>query len=238
MAKVFKMFFIFAFSSAFLSSCLKDQESRVYVEIFSVIRSSAGATYFSSDDGIDLYPLNVSYNPDWGSDGDRIVVGFYYNPFTVSETTKRMDINVESLMSVQTDRLALPSTVDTVGTGKFLYDNNSSEAGIVAWTAQNYLTAKFSVEYSDAKKHTFGFIEEPELFRDDTLFLGMWHNTKENSKTKSAKSHIALNLSNYDQYLSRRDSTIISIKYSGEDLSSSAGNYICNVKYRRKDNSN
>jgi hypothetical protein len=192
--------------------------------------------YFSSDDGIDLYPLNVSYTPDWGNEGDRIVVGFYYNPYTVSENTKRMDINIESLISVQTDRSALPSTVDTVNTGKFVYDNNNSQPGIVAWAIQNYLTARFSVEYNDATKHTFGFIEGPELFRNDTLFLGLWHNTKEDAKTKYAQSHIALNLSNYEQYLSRRDSTIISIKYSAENLNSSNGNYICNVKYRKKDN--
>jgi hypothetical protein len=228
MTKVFKMFFIFAFGSTFLSSCMKDQVSRAYVEVYSVIKSNAEVTYFSSDDGIDLYPLNVSYSPDWGKEGDRIVVGFYYNPYTVSDKTTRMDINVESLISVQTDRLALPSTVDTVGSGKFLYENNSS---FVAWAAQNYLTVRFFLRYSDPGKHTFGFIEDPVLYRNDTLFLGIWHNAKEDAKTRTSRSHIALDLSNYEQYLSRRDTTVISIKYSAEDLNSSVGNYTCNVKY-------
>jgi hypothetical protein len=196
-----------------------------------------GVMYFSSDDGIDLYPANMTFNPKWGAEGDRVVVGFYYNPYTVAENTNRMNVDIENLIAVQTDRSALPSIVDTVGTGKFLYEYNGSQSGIVAWANQNYLTATFFVKYGDATKHTFGFIEETELFRHDTLFLTMWHNTKEDDKTLTAKNHIALNLSNYNGYLSARDSTVISIKYDAENLdSSSSASYTYNVMYRKKSN--
>jgi hypothetical protein len=195
-----------------------------------------GVMYFSSDDGIDLYPANMVFNPKWGEEGDRVVVGFYYNPYTINENTTRMDIDIERLQAVQTDRSALPSTVDTVGTGKFLYENGN-QSGISAWASQNYLTAIFSVRYADATKHTFGFIEEPELFRHDTLFLTLWHNAKEDAKTQTSMAHIALNLSNYNGYLSVRDSTVIAIKYNAENSdSSSSDNYTCNVWYKKKYN--
>jgi hypothetical protein len=208
--------------------------------LYSVVKSSSGLTYFASDEGINLYPANGVFNPSWGSDGDRVIVGFYYNPYTVSETTTRMEINVETLISIQTDRSALPSTVDTVGTGLFLHGYDAGENGqngIYAWAAQNYLTAVFFVRYDNAAKHTFGFIEEPELFRNDTLFLTMWHNAKESAKTQVGQSHLALNLSNYSDRLAIRDSTVISIKYNAENLNSSTiGNYVYNVVYRKKEN--
>jgi hypothetical protein len=192
--------------------------------------------YFSSDDGIDLYPASMIFNPKWGAEGDRVVVGFYYNPYTVTENTNRMNIAVEYLMAVQTDRSALPSNVDTVGTGKFLYEYGN-QSGISAWASQNYLTAIFAIRYVDATKHTFGFIEEPELFKHDTLFLTLWHNAKEDAKTQTSMTHIALNLSNYNGYLSVRDSTVISIKYDAENFdSSNSNNYTCNVMYRKKSN--
>jgi hypothetical protein len=193
--------------------------------------------YFSSDEGIDLYPANGVFDPKWGEVGDRILVGFYYNPAAVNENTTTMNITVETLISVKTVSSALPSTVDTVGTGAFLYDNNSGQNGIVAWAAQNYLTALFFVRYSDATKHSFGFIETPEMFKNDTLFLSLWHNTKESGKTQTSQSHIALNLSDYDNYLSRRDSTVISIKYDGENsYSSDTKEYTYNLLYYKKYN--
>jgi hypothetical protein len=193
--------------------------------------------YFSSDDGIDLYPANMTFDPKWGVEGDRVVVSFHYNPYTVSETTKRMNVDIDRLLAIQTDRSALPSTVDTVGTGKFLYEYHSSQFGIVAWANQNYLTVTFLIKYEDVTKHTFGFIEEPEVFRNDTLFLTIWHNTKENTKVRAAQNHIALNLSNYDRYLSARDSSVISLKYDAENLDSSASqSYTYDVKYYKKYN--
>jgi hypothetical protein len=236
MIKIFKMVMICTLGSVIMSSCIGDKEPYIYTEIYSVIQSNMGAMYFSSDDGIDLYPANGVFNTDWGSVGDRVVVGFNYNPYKVSETTTRMDITVEILIAIQTSNWALPSTVDTVGSGTFLYDNGNTE-GIYAWTSQNYLTAIFSLRYGDAMQHTFGFIEAPELFRNDTLFLSLWHNTKDKNKSQTAKSHIALNLSNYDYYLSVRDSTVISIKYNAESsYTENVNNYTYNVIYRRTDN--
>jgi hypothetical protein len=195
-----------------------------------------GVMYFSSDEGIDLYPVNGTFNPQWGEVDDRILVGFYYNPSTVSDYTTRLSITVENLFSVQTFSSALPSTVDTVGSGAFLHENSDRD-GIVAWAAQNYLTAIFLVRFTDPAKHTFGFIEENELFRNDTLFLSIWHNTKEDGKTQTKEHHIALNLSDYDEYLSRRDSTVIAIKYNAENLySSTIDKRTYNVMYRKKYN--
>jgi hypothetical protein len=217
---------------------MKDSDARVYAELYSVIKSNMGLMYFSSDDGIDLYLENGTFDTKWGDVGDRILVGFYYNPATIKENTTKLNISVETLIPVQTLRSALPSTVDTVGTGAFLHDD-SNQSGIVAWASQNYLTAIFVVRFSDAAKHTFGFIEETdEVFKNDTLFLTMWHNTKEDSKTQTSRSHIALELSDYDYYLSARDSTVISIKYDGESqYDSDTKEYTYNVMYRKRYNS-
>jgi hypothetical protein len=190
--------------------------------------------YFSSDEGIDLYLENGTFDPKWGKVGDRILVGFYYNPYVVSENTTKMNIKVENLFFVQTLDSALPSTVDTIGSGTFWYENGDNQDGIFAWAAQNYLTAIFFIQYTDPAKHTFGFIEENELFRNDTLFLSMWHNAKNDSKTNTTKSHIALNLSDYGQYLSARDSTVIAIKYNAENsYSSTIDKQTYNVIYRK-----
>jgi hypothetical protein len=237
MIKTLKMTVICAISLTALSSCMKDNESSVYTEVYSVIKSGIEGTYFSSDDGIALYPVG-GFNSQWGKEGDRIVVGFNYNPYTITENTTRMDITVNSLTGVPTYNSALPSTVDTVGSGVFSFAGNSSNPhAINAWTAQNYLTVQFFIQYSDASKHSFGFIDEPESFRNDTLFLSLWHNAKEEGKEKGAQSHIALNLSNYARYLSIRDSTMIAVKYKAEKLySSDTKVYTYPVMYRRKYN--
>jgi hypothetical protein len=235
MIKTLKMIVICAISLTALSSCMKDNETSVYTEVYSVIKSGAGGAYFSSDDGIALYPIG-GFNSQWGKEGDRIVVGFNYNPYTVSENTTRMDITVNSLTGVPTYHSALPSTVDTVGSGAFTFAGSNTHA-INAWALQNYLTAQFFVQYSNASKHSFGFIEEPEVFRHDTLFLSLWHNAKEEGREKSAQSHIALNLSNYARYLSIKDSTVIAVKYKAEKLNSSdTAVYTYPVMYRKKYN--
>jgi hypothetical protein len=237
MVKILKMIIVCTLGSVLVTSCMKDIEPRDYAQLYSVIKSNMGVLYFSSDEGLDLYLANESFNSQWGGEGDRVLVGFFYNPATITENTTKLNITLESLTPVKTIRTALPSTVDTVGTGLFLHENGSNQNGIVAWAAQNYLTAIFLVRYTDATKHTFGFIEEPEPFRNDTLFLSMWHNAKENGKTQTARSHIALDLSDYDHYLSIRDSTVILLKYSGENLySSDTGEYTYSVMYRKRHN--
>jgi hypothetical protein len=234
MIKTLKMIVICAISLVALSSCEKD--SLIYTEVYSVIKSGTGGMYFSSDDGIALYPVG-GFNSQWGKEGDRIVVGFNYNPYIISENTTRMDITVDILIGVPTYSLALPSTVDTVGSGMFSFGNSSNSHAINAWVAQNYLTAQFFVHYSNASKHSFGFIEEPERFRNDTLFLSLWHNAKEEGKAYGAQSHVALNLSEYGQYLSIRDSTVIAIKYKAEKLNSSdTAVYTYPVMYKRENN--
>jgi hypothetical protein len=216
---------------------MKENETQIYIQVYSVIKSDGTGMYFSSDDGIGLYPVG-GFNSQWGKAGDRIVVGFSCNPYTISENTTRMDITVENLISVQTLGSALPSTVDTVGNGAFVFESSSYQHAISAWAAQNYLTAIFSVKYSNATKHTFGFIEEPTLFENDTLFLSLWHNTDEDGQSYTAQSHIALELSDYGHYLSTRDSTVILLKYKAENVySSDVENYSYPVIYRRKDNS-
>ncbi|MDR2286351.1 MAG: hypothetical protein LBE04_02575 [Prevotellaceae bacterium] len=238
MVKILKMFIVCMFGSLFMTSCLKNNELRVYAELYSVIKSSAGTTYFSSDEELDLYLENGSFDPKWGNVGDRVLVGFFYNPTTIAENDTKVNITLENLTSIRTVSSALlPTAADSVGSGTFVYDNNSSQSGIIAWAAQNYLTAIFFVRYTDATKHSFGFIEEPELFHNDTLFFTMWHNAKDDSKTRTSKSHLALDLSGYDNYLSARDSTVISIKYNVENQSSSGTEkYTYNVMYRKRYN--
>jgi hypothetical protein len=233
------MIVICALGSMAMSSCLGDSNNKaqVYTKEYSVIKSSAGGLYFSSDAEIDLYPTN-GFDSKWGNVGDRVLVGFYYNPYAVTETTTKMNITVETLIGVQTDNSALPSSVDTVGNGVFVFENSGDKHAISAWAVQNYLTAIFWLQYSDATKHSFGFIEEPELFRNDTLFLSLWHNTKEDSNNSTpVQWHIALNLSNYSEYLSARDSTTISIKYKAENPHlQEPEEYTCPVIYRKKYN--
>jgi hypothetical protein len=132
---------------------------------------------------------------------------------------------------------ALPSTADTVGSGVFWHEYDSNKNGIAAWAAQNYLTAMFLIRYTDATKHSYGFSEASEPFRHDTLFLTMWHDAKEDGKTYTSKSHVALELSGYSDYLSIRDSTVISISYRAENpYSSTADKYTYNVMYRKQQN--
>jgi hypothetical protein len=219
-----------------LFSCMKEQGAQIYAEVYSVVKSDGTSLYFSSDDGIDLYPAG-GFNSNWGKAGDRILVGFHYNPYTISENTTRMDITVESLVGVQTFGSALSSTVDTVGNGAFVFENSSYQHAISAWAVQNYLTAIFAIKYSTPAKHTFGFIEEPTLFKNDTLFLSLWHNTSEDGQDYTSQSHIALELSDYGHYLLARDSTVILLKYKAENAySSNVENYSYPVMYRRKYN--
>jgi hypothetical protein len=233
MIKIFKMTVICAIGAMTLSSCLDEQGQQIYTELYSVIKSDGTGMYFSSDEGIDLFPAS-GFNAQWGTVGDRVVVGFYYNPYTISDETTRLNITVEALLGVQTHDSALPSTVDTVGSGVFALKNTSDKQAIVAWVAQNYLTAVFSIRYTDPAKHIFGFIEESTLFRNDTLFLSLWHNTKESGKNKTSQSHIALNLSDYEDDLSRSDSVVILLKYNAENIhSSEVENYSYPVIYKR-----
>jgi hypothetical protein len=235
MVKILKMFIVCMFVSLLMTSCLKNEEMKVYAELYSVIKSSGGTTYFSSDDGIDLYLKNESFDPKWGSVDDRVLVGFFYDPTVIKENDTRVNITLENLTSIRTVDSALPST-DPVVSGTFVYEN-SNQTGIIAWAAQNYLTAIFYVRYTDAAKHSFGFIEEPELFRNDTLFLTMWHDAKDDGKARTSKSHLALDLSGYSDYLSARDSTVISIKYNGENSSSpNPEKYTYDVMYRKQYN--
>jgi hypothetical protein len=236
MIKTLKMIVICAISLAALSSCMKNNEAQISVQVYSVIKSGDGGTYFSSDDGFELYPVG-GFNSQWGNVGDRILVGFSYNPYAISETTRRMDITVESLMSVPTYNSALPSTVDTVGSGVFTFGSSSDKHAIFAWAAQNYLTVQFFIQYYDASQHSFGFIEESERYRNDTLFLTLWHNAREQKRDYNAKSHLALNLSDYNDYLSSRDSTVIAIKYKTEKMDSSdTVIYTYPVAYKKKNN--
>ncbi|MDR3245596.1 MAG: hypothetical protein LBT50_04115 [Prevotellaceae bacterium] len=185
------------------------KEPKLYAESFSVIHSSSAGNYFYSDEGFVLYP--AEFDPKWGKDGDRVLVGFYYNPTITSST---ISITVEKVTPIPTHTSALPASVDTVGTGKFVHDE-SKYYTTYARAAQNFLTVSYFLKYNDAAKHSTGFIEEDELYRNDTLFLKIWHNTKESGEESVLNGYMALDLSCYDQYLkySYADSTIISIKY-------------------------
>jgi hypothetical protein len=240
MVKVFKIIFVFTISSMFLFSC-STREARSFVQLHSVIKSSADQKYFSSDQGISLFPANGIFNPDWGKEGDRVIVGFYYDPYAVSENTKRMDITVETLVAIETHSSALRSdtiNADSLETGSFLRGYSGNPDGIYAWTAQNYLTAVFFVQYENEKKHSFGFIADPQPFSYDTLHLTMWHKSDEKVPlNKIGQSYLALNLSDYKDRLSMRDSTVISIKYKSQNYNSSTvEDLYFDAIYRKKDN--
>jgi hypothetical protein len=230
MIKKIKTVLILLCSLVLLHSC-DTGDPKMYAESFSVIRSSDAGKYFSSDEGINLIPSG--FDPKWGEVGDRVVVGFHYNPTNVTQSTTTMNINVETLIRIPTSRSALPATVDTVGTGKFLYDKDSNKT-TEAWIAQDYLTVQFWLEYSDGSKHFFGFIEENELYRNDTLFLRMWHNAKETEKSKNSYGYMSLSLDTYMSYLNRADSAIIALKYNISNVEEQHNEKIKHVTYRRK----
>jgi hypothetical protein len=207
-----------------------------YAERYSVIRSGTGGTYFTTDNGLELYP--GSFDPTKGDVGNRVYIGFSYNPTEVSTTTTKLNITLQSLSHVPTSyNGALPSSsADTVGTGQLYYDSISSLTTF-AWLAQNFMTIQFFVKYNDGSKHSFGFIEEPELYRNDTLFLKIWHNSKDTDENSIASSHIALDFKylKYSDYLASRDSTIISVKYDVVYPSGDIAEKTGYLTYRKKD---
>jgi hypothetical protein len=208
------------------------REAESYTKSFAVIKSSETASYFLSDDGFNLIPQ--SFKTLWGSDGDKVLLGFYYNPATVSTATNSININVETVIRIPTYRSVLPSHTDTVGTGIFLYDVNASMT-TDAWIAQNYLTVMFWIKYTDASKHSFGFIEENDSpYRNDTLFLRLWHNANETNESKNSYVYMALNLDCYKDYLNYADSTIISLKYDAQNSIGTTEKKAGYVTYHRK----
>ncbi|MDR1886743.1 MAG: hypothetical protein LBQ70_02400 [Prevotellaceae bacterium] len=210
MVKKIRTVFIFSAVFALAYSC-QQIEPKLYAEYFAVIKSGAGEKYFYTDDGLSLYP--PKFDPKWGEAGDRILVGFFYNPVGLTEETTGLAVSVDNLARIPTHKSALPPTAaDSVMTGKFLFDA-SQNITAAAWAAQNYLTVQFWVKYNDAAKHTFGFIEENEKYKNDTLFLRLWHNSKETNENKSSYNYIALDLVNYADVLNYADSTVISLKY-------------------------
>jgi hypothetical protein len=193
-----------------------------------------GAIYFTTDDGLTLTP--DYFDPTWGAEGNRVYIGFSYNP--EQATTSKINITLQSLMHLITyyQGALPPSSADTVGTGKFYYDESNSRTTF-AWLAQNFLTVQFFLKYaSDGSKHSFGFIEEPKLYSNgkDTLFLKIWHNTKETDENLVAPTHMALDLKYYNE-LTYRDSTTISIKYDVVYPSGESDEKTGYLTYRKKD---
>jgi hypothetical protein len=231
MIKIFKTVLPLLCGIFVLYSC-DSREPEVYTTSLCIIKSNGDASYFSSDDGFNLVP--ASFNPQWGEDGDRVIVGFYYNPAIVSSTTNSINIKVESLIRIPTYKSVLPSSVDTVGTGKFLYDASAGKT-TEAWIAQDYLTVLFWVQYTDASKHSFGFIEEDiSPYKNDTLFLRLWHNSRETGELNNSYAYMALNLDCYKDYLNRIDSTVISLKYDAQNAGGTTEKRTGHVTYKRK----
>jgi hypothetical protein len=209
-------------------------EPEMYAESFSVIKSPAGGTaYFSADEGINLRP--TTFDSKWGKDGDRVIVGFYYNPAAVTSTASSITVAVENLTRIPTYQRALPSSsADTVGSGKFL-DDGTINGSTGAWIAQDYLTVRFWLKYTDGTKHNFGFIEENEDYRsNDTLFLRLWHNTKETGTTNKSFAYMALNLKHYSDYLNSADSTTVAVKYDMQKSDGTNEEKIEYLTYRKK----
>jgi hypothetical protein len=124
--------------------------------------------------------------------------------------------------------------VDTVGTGNLLYDENNNIT-TAAWVAQNYLTVRFWFKYTDVTKHSFGFIEEKEIYKD-SLFLRLWHNTSETNETKNAYTYVSLDLNCFNYLLNYSDSTVISLKYDALNSNGIPEEKAEYIMYHRKTN--
>jgi hypothetical protein len=232
MIKKFKTVLIFACGIITLYSCdNNNDDAKVYRESFSVIKSNGDVNYFSSDEGINLFP--TTFDPKWGEDRDRVIVGFHYNPAEISSATDSLNINVEKLIRIPTSKFVLPPSADTVETGKFLYDANNNIT-TTAWVAQNYLTVRFWLKYTDDSKHSFGFIEETELYKHDTLFIRLWHDTEETNETKSSYAYTALDLNYFSYLLNHSDSAVISLKYNALNPDGTSGEKANYVMYHRE----
>jgi len=230
MLKKLKTIFILLPGLCLFHSCVTSGDSSSYTEMYAVIRSNVGAVYFTTDNGLTLIP--DQFDPTWGEDGDRVYIGFNYTP--VVEGTTKLNITLQTLEHLLTDKALSPLSADTVGTGQFYHDESVGRTTF-AWLAQNFMTVHFYVKYTSGAKHKFGFIEEPKLYSNnlDTMFLKLWHNTYEPGETVG-DTHIALDLKYYEG-LTVHDSAVISVKYDVVYPSGEIGEKTGYVTYRRKD---
>ncbi|MDR0560316.1 MAG: hypothetical protein LBG92_09090 [Prevotellaceae bacterium] len=217
-----------------LISCSR-KEASFYGSQYAIVKQGQNSKYFLADEGLYLYPKGDVWDSKWGTDGDRVFVAFYYNPYSVSETSTGVYVDVSNVIPIPTQEQALPSSVDTVGTSNFLdYTSGSDKYSVNSWVVQNYLTSHFFIRYSDKNSyHNFGFIEEPSLHRHDTLFLRLWHNTTETGKNNVADALVSLKLDAYQDYL-YADSTIISITYKAVNSIGSESEKTSYAVYKRR----
>jgi hypothetical protein len=197
------------------TSCMKKSTSRIYDGDLAVIKDN----YFLRDMGTKMIPSN-GWNSNWGQQGDRVFITYYYDAYTFNYEANSYPAEIDEVAKIQTESRALPaSSIDTVGTASLLF--REGELNTYAWNIPDFLTTGFFFYYTDdkSKSHTFGFVEEDPLFRNDTLFLRLWHKTNETAKTNIVRNFVSLKLDDYKQYLNQSDTTFISLKYLEENVS-------------------
>lgn len=196
------------------TACMKESKSRIYDGNLAVVKDN----YFLTDAGIKMIPSN-GWKSDWGQSGDRVFITYFYDAYAFDQSSNSFNIELDGIAQVQTESRALPaSSSDTVGTANFLL--REPDYRTYAWTIPDFLTAEFFFYYSDdkTKSHTFGFVEEEPLYRNDTLFFRLWHKTNETAKSQVVRNFVSLRLNSYGGYLNRSDTTYISLKYIEENV--------------------
>ncbi|MDR2465950.1 MAG: hypothetical protein LBD35_01045 [Prevotellaceae bacterium] len=197
------------------ASCMKKSTSRYYEADIAVIQEN----YFLQDIGTKMIPSN-GWKDTWGQHGDRVFLTYYYDAYDFNSETNSLPIEVDEVAKIQTEYRALPhSSADTVGTASFLL--REGEFNTSAWNIPDFLTVQFFFYYSNdsSKSHTFGFVEDDPLFRNDTLNLRFWHKTNETTKTNVVRNFVSLRLDSYKHYLNQSDTAFVSIKYLEENTS-------------------
>ncbi|MDR2423546.1 MAG: hypothetical protein LBD59_02340 [Prevotellaceae bacterium] len=209
---------------------MKNREPSVYSEGFAVVREASGSIkFFSGDDGSKMVPENNVWNQEWGNTGDRVYVRFNYNPYAVSDKAE-VYVSVQSVTRIRMDERALdPTTVDadTLQVPFLSYGNYDAHTKAI----QGFLTVLLYTKYANPAKHSFGFLEESNLTGHDTLFLKMWHSSRETAEPTSIGEHLlALKIDSYvDRFYA--DTVIIALKYNAEGYDGAVSEKTIYAKY-------
>jgi len=216
MKKLLKTLLTLVVGLTLLSSCNKKEESYIY-SMYAVLYDNLGMSYmFKLDNGKILYPNNDLGILDHPS-GSRLYITFSCNPDIFMGDNPKGDI-IE-IRTVPTYDIGIYAP-DSLSRGAFV-----STVGSPAYPnvicANNYLTVEFPILYNDAKKHTFGFMQDgANYYQNDTMYIRMWHNARGDGKGTMELQHIAINLSG--MYI-QNDSVVIALKC---DIESSYGSFL------------
>jgi hypothetical protein len=209
MLKILKAILVTTAAGILGTACLSEGENRFSTYHLAIIKNDVNGTYFWADNGDNYFPPG-DFNSKWGKVGDRVILSGYYDPTKVTTNNITL-LSVASVVPVQVEKKALEYGNDSIGDANFLLMNDNNFPSNV-WAVHGYLTACYWIYFNNTQNHAVGFAEENPLFRNDTLFLNLWHtstDTDENSQV--GYSYVSLDLSNYRTLLSK--SSIIAVKF-------------------------